>query len=443
MEALNRGRVAARLPRSVSALARIGEEIERRWAGRAHRRQFFPHIAADCLREAAYQQDFDEDKIIAWVNRAGTSLPLQLDPRSRFGQPPLTVWRTDRFVLDLYFWVDTETSIHDHSFSGAFTNLTGHSLNCTYHFEPAARHGEGLLTGALSLDRAEYVSPGDVCPIAAGAKFIHRVWHLDCPTVTLVARTAERIPGLRQYSYHPQGMAVQYRARPPIEFQRRREFMGYLFRRRHPHRIALAEETLRRAHGWQHFILLGDLVTYYLKDTDDAPELDGVIERLPAKSRLWLDKGLAVMRAAHPLKSVYWHRLSRTEHRLLVALLCTYTERKPFVEWLGRHGYGGDWRALLTDWLSEMDADKALRLRLGSARAEIIEHLLGGLSDAQALDALRRTYTISEAEADLLKQGFKRFRELPFLRPLLDTRRRSGAIRVARSAAARVKVANL
>ncbi|HEV7906486.1 MAG TPA: hypothetical protein VGO96_21790 [Pyrinomonadaceae bacterium] len=435
---VTRARAGARPPRCVDALGRLGEEIERRWAARTYRRQFFHHIAADCLREASYQQQFDEDEVIAWVNRAGTSLPLQLDPRSRFGQPPLTVWRTERFVLDLYFWVDTETSIHDHSFSGAFTNLTGHSLNCTYHFEPAARHGEGLLTGSLLFDRAEYVSPGDVCPIAAGAKFIHRVWHLDCPTVTLVARTAERIPRLRQYSYYQEGMAVQYRARPPIEFQRRREFMGYLFRRRHPRRVALAEETLRGTHGWQHFVLLGDLVTFYLKDTDDAPELDGVLERLPAKSRLWLDKGLAVMRAAHPLQSVYWHRLSRTEHRLLVALLCTYTERQPFLGWLARHGYASDWRALLTDWLSEMDADKALRLRLGSARAEIIGHLLGGLSDAEALRELRRTYTINDGEADLLMQGFNRFRELPFLRPLLGTRRRAGAIRVARSAAARV-----
>ena len=374
MEAVNRTRAEARLPRSVSALARIGEEIERRWASRHYRRQLFHHIAGDCLREAAYQQQFDEDKIIAWVNRAA-SLPQQLDPRSRFGQPPLTVWGTDRFVLDLYFWVDTETSIHDHSFSGAFTNLTGNSLNCTYRFEPAARHGEGLLTGSLALDRADYVTQGDVCPIVAGSRFIHRVWHLGSPTITLVARTTKRPPRLKQYTYYSEGLAVQYRAHPPIEFQRRREFMGYLFRRRHPRRVALAEETLGRAHGWQHFILLSDLVTFYLKETDDARELDGVIGRLPAKSRLWLDKGLAVMRAAHPLNSVYWNRLSRTEHRLLIALLCTYRERQPIVEWLARHGYEGDWRALITDWLSEMDADKALlRLRLGSARGDHHTH---------------------------------------------------------------------
>ncbi|HEV2799192.1 MAG TPA: hypothetical protein VGW12_01780 [Pyrinomonadaceae bacterium] len=426
----------ARLPQGVSALAQIGEEIERRWAGRCHRFNFFHHIATDCLREAAFHQKFDADEIIAWVNRA-ENLPPQLDPRSRFGQPPLTVWRNERFVLDLYFWVDTETSIHDHAFSGAFTNLVGHSLNCSYHFERAARHGEGLFTGSLAFKHADYVMPGDVCPIVGGSRFIHRVWHLDCPTITLVARTTQRQANLRQYTYFPEGLAVQYRASPPVEFQRRREFMGYHFRSRHPRRIALCEATLRHARGWELFLLLRDLVTFYLNGTDDAAELEGVLARLPARNRLWIETGLSVMRAAHPLKSVYWHRLQQTEHRLLISLLSTYTERQPVIEWLARHGYADDWRALLTRWLSEMDADKALRLRLGSAGAEIIEHLLGGLSDAEALCELRRTYVISDAEAELLMQGFRRFRELPFLQSFLDSRTRADAVRTRAKGARR------
>lgn len=437
MEAVKRRRAGARLPRSVSALVQLGEEIERRWASRKHARKYFHHLAADCLREAAFHRKFDEDEIIAWANRA-KFLPQQLDPRGVFGQPPLTIWRTDRFVVDLYFWVDTETSIHDHSFSGAFTNLTGHSLNCSYSFDRDARHGEGLLTGSLALNRADLVRPGDVCTIVAGAKFIHRVWHLDCPTVTLVARTVKRPPKLRQYTYFLEGLAVQYRSRPPIELQRRREFMGYHFRRRHPRRIALCEEMLARAQGWELYILLKDLVGFYLNGTDDAHELEGVLARLPARNRLWIDKGLTVMRATHPLMSVYWHRLRRTEHRLLVALLNTFTDRQSVVAWLSRHGYGDDREALLADWLSEMDADKALRLRLGSAGREIIAHLLGDLSDAEALCELRRTYVISDGEAALLMQGFKRFRELPFLQPLLDSRHRAEAARHATSTAASV-----
>jgi hypothetical protein len=81
MEAVKRARDGARLPKCVTPLARLGEEIERRWSGRDYRLQFFHHIAADCLRASAYHRQFDEDAITAWVNRA-SSLPRQLDSGS-------------------------------------------------------------------------------------------------------------------------------------------------------------------------------------------------------------------------------------------------------------------------------------------------------------------------------------------------------------------------
>ena len=430
MDAVKRTSRRARPPESVKALARIGEDIERRWAARNYRRRYFEDIAAECLLAASFHRQFDEEEIITWVNRAA-SLPQQLDPRSNFGQPPLTMWRTDRFVVDLYFWVDTETSIHDHSFSGAFTNLTGQSLNCTYQFDRGVQADEGILPGSLLLNRVEHLKPGDVCTITAGPKFIHRVWHLDCPTITLVPRTITRQRGLWQYSYYPEGIAVRYRRKTPIEFQRRREFLQYLFRRNHPRRIELAEEVLNRARGYRLFTLLGDLL-FYIEEPD---ELNGLIARLPASCHDWINTALAVMRAADPLKGVFWRRLPRTEHRLLIALLSTYQENGSAAEWLARHGYADDWHATLTSWLSEMDEGNALHLHLGSARTEIIAHLLRGLSDKEALCELRRTYTITDSEAELLMQGFRRFRELHFLKPLLEIGLHAGAGSVARSAA--------
>lgn len=419
-----------RLPRSVARLALMGQEIERRWAERAYRPGAFPRLAAEALRAASYHEEFDEDTVAAWVQRA-RSLPRQLDPRSSFGQPPLTVWHGERFVVDLYFWVDTETSIHDHSFSGAFTNLSGHSLNCSYRFERPEEVGRGVLTGSLELDEATYLRPGDVCPIVAGQKFIHRVWHLDCPTVTLVARTAGGGPRRRrQYTYFPEGLAVEYRSAPPIEFQRRREFLSYLFRRRHPRRMELAGEVLTGADAWERCVFLGDVAAHNAKDEDAAAhEVDELVARLPRDCRPWLDTALAAARAsADPLASVNWSRLRRTEHRLLVSLLNTYAERRPLLDWLARHGHAaaGGWREQLTRWLSEMDEDKAIRLRLGGARREIIAQLLRGRSDATALRELGRTYAITDAEAELLRQGFKRFRAIPCLKPLLGPRGAAG-----------------
>lgn len=418
-------RTRGRIPESVTAITRIGEEIERRWSARSYRRQDFHNIAAECLQAAACHRQFDEDELIRWVSQA-TSLPQQLDPTSNFGQPPLTMWRTERFVVDLYFWIDTDTSVHDHSFSGAFSNLIGNSLNCVYRFEQPVAVDKGILLGSLKLDRSEYLKPGDICAIAAGPKFIHRVWHLDCPTITLVARTITRSRGLWQYSYYPEGMAVRYRRKAPIEVQRRREFLSYLFRRQHPNRVALAEEVLSRARGYRLFTLVSDLVSH-MKEPEQATELDALLARLPPNCHRWLDTALAVMRSPEPLKGVYWLRLRTTEHRLLIALLSTYKEIGFTAEWLAGHGYGDDTYALLTNWLSEMDADKSLRLRLGSARTEIISYLLRGLSDEETLRELRRNYTIADSEVELLTQGFRRFRELNFLKPLLETSRQAAA----------------
>lgn len=419
----------ARDPESVTALTRIGEEIERRWSARGYRHNYFHDIAAECLHAPAYHREFDEDEIINWVNKT-TSLPEQLDPRSNFGQPPLTVWRTDRFVVDLYFWVDTDTSTHDHSFSGAFTNLAGQSLNCTYRFEQGVRADEGVLLGNLLLDQSELLKPGDICAIPAGPRFIHRVWHLDSPTITLVPRTVTRRRGLWQYSYYQEGMAVRYRRKAPIEFQRRRDFLAYLFRRQHPRRVEMAEEMLSRARGYRLFTLLGDLL-FHMKDRD---EFDNLVARLPERCHQWLDTAMAVMRATDLLQGVYWRRLQRAEHRLLIALLSTFQDSGSTAEWLRQHGYAGDWTTMLTSWLSEMDQDKALRLQLGSARTEIMSHLLRGLSDEQALRELRRIYTITEPEAELLRQGFRRFRELHFLKPLFNSGFHAEAGSLARSA---------
>lgn len=60
--------------KDVTALAKIGEDIERRWSARDYRDRYFPEIAADCLRTASFHRQFDEDEIIRWVNQA-TVLP--------------------------------------------------------------------------------------------------------------------------------------------------------------------------------------------------------------------------------------------------------------------------------------------------------------------------------------------------------------------------------
>ena len=71
-------------------------------------------------------------------------MPTQLDPRSNFGQPPLTVWRNESFVVDLYFWVDTEIRRPDQKtgFRDRYADTLMESI--LLHLQPAMEQASGL-----------------------------------------------------------------------------------------------------------------------------------------------------------------------------------------------------------------------------------------------------------------------------------------------------------
>jgi len=136
-------------------------------------------------------------------------LPEQFHKLAAFGQPPVTLFAHENFIIEAYFWLKPETAIHDHAFNGAFTNLLGSSLSVTYEFVEADSLEERVRRGRLLQRGQELLGPGHVTRIESGQKFIHRIWHLSQPTVTLVIRT-RRIPEpCRQWRYYPNGLSIE------------------------------------------------------------------------------------------------------------------------------------------------------------------------------------------------------------------------------------------
>jgi hypothetical protein len=58
--------------------------------------------------------------------------PLQTE--SGFGQPELVVYDSPRFYIQLLFWLDGTTTIHQHEFSGAFHVMAGSSIHAHFGF---------------------------------------------------------------------------------------------------------------------------------------------------------------------------------------------------------------------------------------------------------------------------------------------------------------------
>lgn len=147
-----------------------------------------------------------EKEIADWLSLG--AIPKQLNLYNGFGQPPVTLFNNDHFAIDLYFWMDADTSIHDHSFSGAFKILQGRSLHEQYEIEKDRLWDEDIAQVKLNRVKSHIVGEGTIHKITRGPSFCHRLVHLDSPTVTLCLRTVndrER----KQWHYFNNGMAIE------------------------------------------------------------------------------------------------------------------------------------------------------------------------------------------------------------------------------------------
>src|SRR5437868_5686736 len=112
--------------------------------------------------------------------------PFQTD--SDFGEPELVAYGHPRFYVQLLFWMDGTTAIHQHEFSGAFHVMHGSSIHAHYAFERAQPVTPYLRVGNVRMKTIELLESGRTVPIISGPGAIHSLFHLDSPSVTVVVR---------------------------------------------------------------------------------------------------------------------------------------------------------------------------------------------------------------------------------------------------------------
>jgi hypothetical protein len=191
---------------------RLGERVAEAWAAAGHEVEAFSDIALRALdsRELSdFAASFSVRRFNDWLT-SDADFPVQLDPDSEFGNPPITIYTSadDRFVVDVYFWLHPDTAIHDHGFAGACAVLGGESFHATYRFETISQPHASIRLGTLRTLDAALLRPGATFAIPPGSGFIHKVVHLAYPTVSLVIRTKgdAKYP---QFSYFPPHLAVE------------------------------------------------------------------------------------------------------------------------------------------------------------------------------------------------------------------------------------------
>jgi hypothetical protein len=106
----------------------LGSLVEQSWRDVDYCEEVFPELAEQAMTKMIPYGKVDPWEIIRWVNTT-TQLPEQQDVAGRFGYPPITLFNGPRFYIDVYYWLDGSTTIHQHAFCGAFHVLLGSSLH--------------------------------------------------------------------------------------------------------------------------------------------------------------------------------------------------------------------------------------------------------------------------------------------------------------------------
>ncbi|MEZ5347183.1 MAG: hypothetical protein R2681_16675 [Pyrinomonadaceae bacterium] len=185
----------------------LGKTVEDLWVDKNYDEELFPEIAAKALKEANLPEKVNAWEVLEWT-LGQTHLPDQKDLPGRFGDPPITLYNSPRFHIDTYFWLEGTTSIHQHAFCGAFQVLHGSSIHSWYEFDPKVRVNTFAQVGDINLKQCEILSVGDVQEIWAGKDYIHSLFHLDQPSVTIVVRTHKSPLYLPQFDYRKPFLAL-------------------------------------------------------------------------------------------------------------------------------------------------------------------------------------------------------------------------------------------
>lgn len=130
--------------------------------------------------------DFDAAECLAWALAQGEAdLPTQTWLFD-FGQPAITVVRNDDFRIDILYWLENASPTHDHITCGAFAAVLGDRLHGIYEFDADRDLDPNVRVGSLRRNHFGVMRERDVCVIQP--EFIHDVFWLGRPTVTLVVR---------------------------------------------------------------------------------------------------------------------------------------------------------------------------------------------------------------------------------------------------------------
>lgn len=414
----------------------LGEKVEAAWRLRNYDEEAFPALAADALRAADIPSQISAWDVIEWALRE-TELPPQRDPNGNFGDPPITLYVGPRFHVDVYFWLEGTTAVHQHGFAGAFQVLMGSSIHSWYDFERTESINSFAEIGSMSLKLCELLEKGSVQEILAGRQYIHSLFHLDQPSATIVVRTDKSPLYLPQFSYFKPSLAVD----PFFSHEttsKKLQSLSALFRAKHPETDRMAAELLENSDFQTSFEILG-----MLHDFVTSGHVEQLFNLSQPANRF--EAFLDIVRRRHGdradvLPEVFAHRrtvseivrrrsyVTNTEHRFFLALLMNVAGRDRIFSLIRQRFPDADPLEKVLDWSLDLAQTRVLGVNIpnalgiadfGDMDLFILENLLRDKPDEQIKEEFAADYGSERTAAADLDRRFTQIRESVIFRPLL------------------------
>ncbi len=417
----------------------LGAKIENLWRTKNYDESLFPELAAQELKEANLPEKITAWQVIEWTLNE-TVLPEQRDLRGSFGDPPITVFNSPRFHIDVYFWLQGTTAIHQHAFCGAFQVLLGSSIHSWYNFEQSEAVNALTEIGDLQLHLCELLQVGDVQEIWAGKQYIHGLFHLDMPSVTIVVRTTKSPLFLPQFSYHKPSLAIDPFFEEP-NLTKKLQSVSALLRLEHPDADKSVAGLLENADFQSAYTILSNLRSHLQKG-----QISHYFNPDAAQSRF--DSFLEIVRKRHgalaeclPQVFAYQARIEEIisrrnyvndpEQRFFLALLMNVEGREQIFSLIKQRFPDSEPLDKTLDWIYELSQTKVLSSNVpnalgiadfGDLDLFILESMLKNSSGEELQNSLRTEYGMQEVEnlEQIIADKMGKIRESVICQPLFD-----------------------
>ena len=304
-----------------SYFEKLGRTVLERWRKQNFSLEAFPELARIAIDEAPPSKNVGLEEMIHEF-LVNDEQPFQ--SQSGFGQPELVAFNDPRFYIQMLFWMEGTTEIHQHEFSGAFHVMQGSSVHSEFDFVGARSVTPHLRIGDLRMKQIELLESGRTVPITSGRECIHSLFHLDTPSVTVVVRT-HHDPGTGpQYNYLPPHIAID-----PIHTDaltmRRKQLLDVLETLDHPSYATRVREMVGSLDFERGFNTLLHAMDR-LQVLDEWEPVLATFQKRHGELAKGVPETLAESRRRDSISQMRYH-IENPEHRFFLALLMNVQNR--------------------------------------------------------------------------------------------------------------------